>query len=112
MPATAKDAQTILENIKEVSARFAQERSERQQRLELIKADFDLLKDAGFLLTCVPVEDGGIYENVASLVAGYCAKERSLSWPSRSYKEYPRSSEVAPILATRPTGSGKKTCGR
>ncbi len=65
MPATAKDAQTILENIKEVSARFAQERSERQRRRELAKVDFDLLSDAGFLLTCVPVEYGGIYENVA-----------------------------------------------
>jgi alkylation response protein AidB-like acyl-CoA dehydrogenase len=65
MPVVEKDAQSVLENIKDVSARFAQERSERQRRRELVKADFDLLSEAGFLLTCVPVQYGGIYENVA-----------------------------------------------
>jgi hypothetical protein len=63
MPAIAQDMQTILENIKEVSARFAQERSERQRRRELVRADFDLIRDAGFLLTCVPTQYGGAYES-------------------------------------------------
>jgi hypothetical protein len=34
------DARTILENVRAVSARFATERSERQQRRELVAADF------------------------------------------------------------------------
>jgi alkylation response protein AidB-like acyl-CoA dehydrogenase len=63
MPAIAQDMRTILENIKEISARFAQERSERQRRRELVRADFDLIRDAGFLLTCVPTQYGGAYES-------------------------------------------------
>jgi hypothetical protein len=56
MPTTAKDARIVLENIKQVSARFAHERSERQRRREWVQSDFDLLSEAGFLLTCVPVK--------------------------------------------------------
>src|SRR3954468_10807121 len=58
------DAVTILDNIKGISAQFAQERRERQRRRELVQADFDALRDAGFLLTGVPVECGGIWEDV------------------------------------------------
>jgi alkylation response protein AidB-like acyl-CoA dehydrogenase len=58
------DAVTILDNIRGISAQFAQERRERQRRRELVQADFDVLRDAGFLLTGVPVECGGIWEDV------------------------------------------------
>jgi hypothetical protein len=58
------DAQTILDNVREVSARFAAERRERQQRLGLVAADFAQLREAGFPLVGVPVDHGGIWESV------------------------------------------------
>jgi hypothetical protein len=58
------DARTILENVREVSARFATERRERQQRRGLVAADFAQLREAGFPLTGVPVDQGGIWESV------------------------------------------------
>ena len=59
----AKDSQIILEKVRELSTEFAGERNERQRRRELVQADFDRLKDTGFLLTGVPVVQGGIWES-------------------------------------------------
>ena len=50
------DVLTVLENVRELSARFAEQRHERQRRRELVLSDFDQLKDAGFLLTGVPTD--------------------------------------------------------
>ncbi len=43
------DAATVYENIRALSAEFATERRERQQRRELVAADFARLREAGFL---------------------------------------------------------------
>ena len=43
------DAATGYENIRALSAEFATERRERQQRNELVAADFARLREAGFL---------------------------------------------------------------
>lgn len=61
MQPNATSADEILENIKEVSRRFAQDQKERQRRRELHKEDFDLLKEAGYNLMAVPVDQGGAY---------------------------------------------------
>ena len=61
--AAAENAQGILENIRKLAAEFAGERSERQLRRELVRTDFDRLRDIGFLLSAVPVEHGGIWES-------------------------------------------------
>ena len=58
------DIQTIVDNIRELSHQFAQERGARQLRRALVRADFDQLQEAGFLLTGVPVGQGGIWESV------------------------------------------------
>lgn len=79
MPTEASNILTVLENIKEISARFAQERSERQRRRELVKTDFDLLRDAGFLLTAVPVDRGGMWEDVHRTVPRICEMLRTLA---------------------------------
>ena len=42
------DADTVYENIRTLSADFATARRERQQRRELVAADFARLRDAGF----------------------------------------------------------------
>lgn len=58
------DAGTVLGNIQEISAGFAKDRTMRQRRRKLVQEDFDQLRDAGFLLTGVPVEQGGLWESV------------------------------------------------
>jgi hypothetical protein len=59
------DADTVYENVLTISADFAADRHERQQRRELVAADFARLRDAGFLLTGVPLDHGGIWESVS-----------------------------------------------
>jgi alkylation response protein AidB-like acyl-CoA dehydrogenase len=63
MKLKANSADAILENIKEVSEKFQTNLAERQLRRELHKEDFDLLKEAGFNLMAVPVDQGGAYTN-------------------------------------------------
>jgi alkylation response protein AidB-like acyl-CoA dehydrogenase len=57
----AMDAGTVYQNLRAISADLAAERRERQQRRELVGVDFARLRDAGFLLTGVPVDHGGIF---------------------------------------------------
>jgi hypothetical protein len=66
------DAGIVCENLRAISADFATQRRERQQRRELKAADFARLRDAGFLLTGVPVDHGGVWESVGS--ARCCAR--------------------------------------
>jgi alkylation response protein AidB-like acyl-CoA dehydrogenase len=73
------DTHTILENVRELSAYFATDRCERQQRRELVPADFEQLRDAGFLLTGVPVDQGGIWESVRGSTRPICDILRTLA---------------------------------
>jgi alkylation response protein AidB-like acyl-CoA dehydrogenase len=73
------DSKTVLENVRQVSADFAAERGERQKRRNLDRADFDRLRDAGFLLTGVPVEQGGLWDGVARSTRSYCEILRALA---------------------------------
>ena len=52
-------ASEVFANIRDVSAQFAAERSVRQRRRELTAVDFGQLREAGFLLTGAPTEEGG-----------------------------------------------------
>jgi alkylation response protein AidB-like acyl-CoA dehydrogenase len=88
------DARTILKNVREVSARFATERSERQQRRELVAADFAQLREAGFLLAGVPVDQGGIWESVRQSTRPLCELLRTLAHGDSS---------VALVCAMHPT---------
>jgi len=72
-------AETILKNVREVAAAFATERKERQQRRSLAPADFARLKDAGFLLTAVPVDQGGMWEDVPRSTRSICEILRALA---------------------------------
>jgi alkylation response protein AidB-like acyl-CoA dehydrogenase len=60
------DASKVLPNVAEVAAGFARDRSARQRRRGLERADFAALADAGFLLTGVTAEHGGLWRDVAS----------------------------------------------
>jgi alkylation response protein AidB-like acyl-CoA dehydrogenase len=73
------DAATVYENIRALSAEFATERRERQQRRELVAADFARLREAGFLLTGVPVDHGGVWESVSESTRPMCEMLRILA---------------------------------
>ena len=60
------DTQSILSNVREIACDFASQRSERQRRRELIKEDFDKLRDSGYLMVAVPTEFGGIWDGDSS----------------------------------------------
>ena len=79
MQATAKRVEEVVENIKDLSSKFASERRERQQRRELKKADFDALTDAGFHLTGVPPDMGGINGGVTEFTRPLCEMLRILA---------------------------------
>lgn len=59
------EATAIQKNIEEIAHQFSNQRKERQLRRALVQADFDLLREAGFLLTGALLEHGGIWESVA-----------------------------------------------
>ncbi|MBV8522396.1 MAG: hypothetical protein JOY71_09775, partial [Acetobacteraceae bacterium] len=73
------EAATVHENIRVVSDEFAMQRRERQQRRELVAADFARLRDAGFPLTGVPVEHGGIWQSVRQSARPICEMLRVLA---------------------------------
>ena len=79
MQATAKRVEEVVENIKELSARFAQERGERHRRRALEKDDFDALFDAGFHLAGAPPEMGGINGGVTEFTRPLCEMLRILA---------------------------------
>ena len=79
MQATAKRVEEVVENIKELSAQFAQQRAERHRRRALDKADFDALTDAGFHLTGAPPEMGGINGGVTEFTRPLCEMLRILA---------------------------------
>jgi alkylation response protein AidB-like acyl-CoA dehydrogenase len=72
-------ASEVLANIRDASAQFASERRIRQQRRELVAADFARLRDAGFLLTGVPVDRGGIWQSVGESARPICEMLRMLA---------------------------------
>ena len=73
------DADTVYQNIRAISGDFAIERRERQQRRALVAADFARLGDAGFLLTGVPVDHGGIWKGVGASARPICEMLRTLA---------------------------------
>jgi alkylation response protein AidB-like acyl-CoA dehydrogenase len=76
---TMMDSQTIQKEIGAVSEEFGQERRDRQLRRELLAADFDRIRDTGYLLTGVPVEQGGIWQSVAESARPICDIVRTLA---------------------------------
>lgn len=58
------DARQVLSNVSAVADTFARDRPTRQRRRALDRADFDALAKAGFLLTGVPANLGGLFQDV------------------------------------------------
>jgi alkylation response protein AidB-like acyl-CoA dehydrogenase len=73
------DAETVLRNVAAISQRFAADRRARQMRRNLDKADFDALADAGYLLTGVPADMGGLWTDLQSSTRPICEILRTLA---------------------------------
>jgi len=73
------DATAVLESVKELARTFAAGRRERQLRRELDPRDFIALRDAGFLLTGVPADSGGLWVDVAHSTRPIAAILRALA---------------------------------
>jgi alkylation response protein AidB-like acyl-CoA dehydrogenase len=73
------DANTVLDNVREISERFAGDRKARQARRNLDPADFAQLAAAGFLLTGVPAARGGLWLSVRESTRPLCEMLRVLA---------------------------------
>src|SRR5262245_16314818 len=71
-------ADTAIEKVRRLHVRLDPERAERQERRALVPADFDALRDAGFLLVGVPVDQGGLWESVPRSARLVCEMLRAL----------------------------------
>ena len=65
--------------IGELAASWREDRPQRQTRRHLERADFDALRDAGFLLGVVPESIGGLWRGVAETVRPLSDALRSLA---------------------------------
>ena len=88
------DIQAISENVQAIANQFAEERTERQRRRELVVSDFDQLTTAGFHLTGVLAEHGGLWKSVQQSSRTICELLRILAHGDSS---------VALVCAMHPT---------
>jgi alkylation response protein AidB-like acyl-CoA dehydrogenase len=73
------DIAVVAGNVQEIASRFAAARSERQMRRELAAADFRDLREAGFLLSGVLAEQGGMWESISRSTRPICDLLRTLA---------------------------------
>ena len=69
----------LHDQVAAIAAEFAEQRAERQRRRELDPADFDRLRAAGFLLTGVPAELGGLWQSRQRSIRPICESLRTLA---------------------------------
>jgi alkylation response protein AidB-like acyl-CoA dehydrogenase len=69
----------LLANLAAVAARFAAQRAERQARRHLDPADFDQIRNAGYLLVGVPESEGGLWCSGAESTRLICDALRTLA---------------------------------
>lgn len=84
----------VSRKIDALSTEFAADRRERQRRRELVPTDFARLREAGFPLTGVPVDQGGVWESAPRSARPICDMLRVLAHGDSS---------VALVCAMHPT---------
>ncbi|MGH9134668.1 MAG: hypothetical protein ACRDZZ_12065 [Ilumatobacteraceae bacterium] len=70
---------SLRHGVQSVVDTWKPQRSERQARRSLDRTDFDALRDAGFLLTVVPEDLGGLWRDTASSARMVCEALRLLA---------------------------------
>lgn len=73
------DAKNVLERVKVIAETFAADRPARQLRRSLDPADFAALREAGFFLTGIPAEFGGLWTDAAGSSRSVCEILRALA---------------------------------
>ena len=73
------NALEVIAGLESLAAEFAKDTIGRQKRRELDDADFSRIADTGFLLTGVPVENGGLWSGVANAARDYATMVRVLA---------------------------------
>ncbi len=73
------DPAEVIDKLKTIAARWAEDRATRQRRRELVKEDFDELRDAGYLLCAVPEDQGGLWRDVRHSTRPVCEMLRTLA---------------------------------
>ena len=76
---SANRSSEVRGNVAAIAAEFAAARGDRIQRRTLASADFERLADAGFLLTGVPAEQGGLWRGLSESVREYAELVRVLA---------------------------------
>ena len=65
--------------VAELAAEWAAARPERQSRRHLERADFDRLRETGFISAVVPVDRGGLWRSVPESTGPICSMLRTLA---------------------------------
>ncbi len=73
------DAVQVLAALATLAADFSEEVIERQQRSSLLHTDFDRIRETGFLLTGIPVDQGGLWDGPARSARHYSDMVRTLA---------------------------------
>src|SRR5437879_2558734 len=73
------EASEVQKSVAAVAADFAKDRASRQLRRSLEQNDFKRLADAGFLLTGVPAEMGGLWMDTQKSTRPVCEILRTLA---------------------------------
>ncbi|MCH9045819.1 MAG: hypothetical protein IIA40_06905 [SAR324 cluster bacterium] len=73
------DSQAVVRNVTALAQRFQENWQERQLRSELAPDDFDALRQAGFHLLSVPVDQGGAWVSAAQSTRPLCESLRLLA---------------------------------
>jgi alkylation response protein AidB-like acyl-CoA dehydrogenase len=95
-------------SIQAIADDFARDRAARQRRRELDPADFDRLRAAGFPLTAVPVEAGGLWDSLAGSARPVATVLRTLAHGDSSVAlvSAMHPSILSPWLATTSVADG------
>ncbi len=70
---------SLREGVQSIAVAWKAQRGERQARRHLERADFDALRDVGFLLAVVPEDMGGLWRDTASSARTVCDVVRLLA---------------------------------
>src|SRR5688572_27716909 len=68
MPTMPFTEASVTDNVRQLAESWGKDRAERQRRRALDSADFDALRDAGYLLCAVPSDLGGLWRSVPESV--------------------------------------------